>query len=56
MTWHNLDSIPDDRMDGRDVLLWIGRAVLAIWCDGWCDAVGRPVQGATHYADVGGPM
>lgn len=54
--WFPLDAIPADRMDGRDVLLWAGRIIVASWCDVWCDAVGRPVRGATHWADVEGPV
>ncbi len=55
LDWYPIAEIPSDRQDGRDVLLWIGRVVLASWCDGWCDAVGRPVRGATHWADAEGP-
>jgi hypothetical protein len=54
--WHPIDRIPNDRLDGRDVLLWAGRSVLCSWCDGWRDPVGRPVSGVTHYADVEGPV
>jgi hypothetical protein len=53
--WQPIAAIPETRHDGRDVLLWVGRAILASWCDGWCDAVGRPVKGVTHFADVEGP-
>ncbi|SNT19817.1 hypothetical protein [Sphingopyxis indica] len=54
--WHDIGGLPIDRKDGRDVLLWsAGSPVLCSWCDGWRDAVGRPVRGATHWADVEGP-
>lgn len=55
VNWTPIEAITEDRMDGRDVLLWIGRAIIGSWCDYWCDAVGRPVRGATHFADVEGP-
>ena len=55
VTWRPIATIPADRMDGRDVLLWIGHAAVCSWCDGWRDAVGRPVRNATHWADVEGP-
>jgi len=55
--WRGLEAIPDDRRDGRDVLLWFERGYPAIcsWCDGWRDPVGREVRGITHWADVEGP-
>jgi len=53
--WSPIAGIPDDRHDGRDVLLWTGHLLLGSWCDGWRDAVGRTIQGVTHYADVEGP-
>jgi hypothetical protein len=55
ITWHPLVAIPDDRMDGRDVLLWKGAVIVGSYLDGWCDPVGRPVEGATHFADAQGP-
>ena len=55
LNWQLIASIPDDRMDGRDVLLWKGAPIVSTWCDGWCDAVGRPVHGVTHWADIEGP-
>lgn len=54
IAWREIEVIPDDRKDGRDVLLWAGYAFVASWCDGWRDAVGnlvRPMQ----WADVEGP-
>lgn len=54
--WRGIASIPEDRKDGRDVLLWIGYVAVCTWLDGWVDAVGRPVRGATHWADVAGPV
>jgi hypothetical protein len=53
--WHLIAVIPDDRMDGRDVLLWAGHMLVGSWCDGWCDAVGRPIRGVTHWTDVQAP-
>ena len=49
-------TIPDDRKDGRDVLLWAGRPLTGMWVDEWCDTVlGQPIVGVTHWADVQGP-
>jgi len=56
LNWRPIADIPEDRKDGRDVLLWIGRVIIASWCDVWCDAVGRPVRGAMYWADVEGPV
>jgi hypothetical protein len=56
--WHvDVAAIPDDRRDGREVLLWFaaGYSVIVTWDDGWRDPVGRVVVGATHWADLGGP-
>lgn len=53
--WQPLADAPDVLRDGRDLILWRGGPIVASWCDGWRDAVGRPVVGATHYADVEGP-
>jgi len=53
--WHRLATIPTSRRDGRDMLFWAGHMVVVSWCDEWLDAVGRPVRGATHWADVEGP-
>jgi hypothetical protein len=54
--WKRIEAqpIPDDRKDGRDMLLWSGYAAVCSWCDGWRDAVGKLVQ-ATHWDDVEGP-
>lgn len=54
--WFPIAGIPEDRKDGRDVLLWAGRVILGSWCDGWCDAVGREVHGVTQWADAEGPV
>jgi hypothetical protein len=54
--WRVLAVIPADRLDGRDMLLWTVRVVLGSWCDGWRDAVGRPIHGVTQWADVEGPV
>lgn len=54
--WRGIDAVPDDRKDGRDVLLWAGYPAVVSWCDGWRDAVGGLVAGATHWADVLGPV
>ncbi|AJA07442.1 hypothetical protein SKP52_02535 [Sphingopyxis fribergensis] len=51
----DLSRMPIDRFDGREMLLYAGYVVLCSWCDGWRDPVGRPVQNATHWADVEGP-
>lgn len=53
--WHDAATIPDDRKDGREVLLWTGSPIVSSFDDGWRDPVGRPVQNATHWADVEGP-
>lgn len=54
--WHNISEIPEDRKDGRDVLLWqiAGFPSIVTWCDGWFDAVGRPVVGLL-WADLNAP-
>ncbi len=61
--WRPLSAVPDDRKDGRDVLLWaaIGQseyAAVGAWCDGrWVDMMfGKDIVGATHFADVEGPQ
>lgn len=55
--WHPIDCLPEDRKDGRDVLLWLGgdHAEICSWDGAWFDAVGREVAGATHWADTTGP-
>lgn len=53
--WREVAELPAERKDGRDVLLWAGRMVVASWFDGWRDGFGRLVRGVTHYADVGEP-
>lgn len=55
--WRLIETIPDDRKDGRDVLLWTATRypVLCSWDDAWRDPVGHEVRGATHFADVDGP-
>ncbi|WPZ05645.1 hypothetical protein [Pelagerythrobacter marinus] len=56
IAWRSIEAVPDDRKDGRDVLLWVGSyPALCSWCGTWLDAVGRVVAGATHWADVEGP-
>jgi hypothetical protein len=56
IAWQPLATAPDDRKDGRDVLLWVeDHGVLSSWDDGWRDPVGREVVGATHLADIQGP-
>ena len=56
IAWHLIESVPDDRKDGRDVLLWVSDyPALCSWDGAWFDAVGRVVAGATHWADVEGP-
>jgi hypothetical protein len=54
-TWDDIATIPDDHRDGRDVLLWAGYLVIASWCDGWRDTVGREIAGVSAWADVEGP-
>lgn len=56
IAWRPIEAVPDDRRDGRDVLLWVGSyPALCSWDGAWFDAVGRVVAGATHWADVEGP-
>lgn len=54
--WRDIATIPADRTDGRDVLIFNGRVLLCSWCDGWRDSVGRLVTGATMWADAEGPV
>ncbi len=53
--WHPIASIPAERREASEVPLWAGRLVVGTWCDGWCDPVGRPIAGVTHYAEIEGP-
>lgn len=55
INWNSIETMPDNRKDGRDMLLWNGHPVVCLWCDGWRDPVGRLVTNATCYADVEGP-
>lgn len=59
INWHPIEAIPNDRMDGRNMLLWVvirwtEYPAIGTWCDGWRDAVGNLVS-ATYWADVEGP-
>ncbi len=54
--WGPIASVPDDRKDGRDMLLWAGYPAISSWCGEWCDAVGRPIRGVTHWADIDAPV
>ena len=53
--WRRIDTMPPDRLDGRDVLLWVGHLAVCSWCGEWLDAVGRPVRDVAFWADVGEP-
>lgn len=53
--WRPIDAAPDTLRDGRDVLAWAGHLAVCSWCDGWRDAVGRPIRGVTHFAEVEEP-
>lgn len=55
--WQDAGAIPADRKDGRDMLLWMkpGYPTICSWDGAWCDAVGREVDGVTHWADIQGP-
>lgn len=58
IAWHSIADIPEDRKNGRDMLLWIDRGYSAIctaYEDAWHDAVGCVIVGVTHWADVEGP-
>ncbi|WP_293921119.1 hypothetical protein [Sphingobium sp. UBA5915] len=51
--WQAMEMLPDDRRDGRDVLLWAdGYAAICSWCDGWRDAVGREIMAPAAWADI----
>lgn len=56
IAWQPLAHMPDDRKDGRDLLVWSrGFPAIASWLNGWRDAVGNIVPDVTSYADVEGP-
>ncbi len=54
-SWQAIATLPDTMRDGRDVVVWRGYPAVCSWCDEWCDAVGRPVSGVTHWLDVSEP-
>lgn len=55
--WQPIDDMPEDRKNGRNMLLWFGAGYPAIcnWDGAWCDAVGFVLTGAEAWADVEGP-
>ncbi len=62
--WRVIDKLPDDRKDGRDLLLWDDRgAVVASWANGGWDTgyASKLTEGtvmvetATHWADINRP-
>ena len=58
IAWHPIATIPEDRKNGRDMLLWIDRgypAICTCYEGAWHDAVGFVIVGATMWADVEGP-
>lgn len=69
MPWKMMEAMPDDRKDGREILLrrngipaTIGRWFFGDWMadrwvnSGWVDASGRYISDVTHWTDVEGPM
>lgn len=61
--WSDIDTIPDERRDGRDVLLWadgatVGRWFFRLWRDGepddggWVDRDGRYLENVTQWSDA----
>lgn len=62
LPWKPISEIPDDRLDGREVLIWredLQRAVTAEWDDGkWIDgdyAVNFDGAVVTYWADLTPP-
>lgn len=62
--WHLIEQLPDDRKDGRDMLLWDDRGgVVASWSNGGWDTGHASemtgdtlmVETATHWADINCP-
>lgn len=54
--WSDIGTIPEERRDGRDVLLWAGFLAVGSWLgSSWVDAVGNDLPGVTAWADVEGP-
>ncbi|QOV96337.1 hypothetical protein [Novosphingobium sp. ES2-1] len=57
--WRPIESMPDNRKDGRYLLLWdADGAVVASWnADDWERSGGfdDPIDGITHWADINRP-
>ncbi|EJU15156.1 hypothetical protein LH128_00195 [Sphingomonas sp. LH128] len=58
IAWHPIAEMPEDRKNGRNMLLWFSAGYPAIcnWDGAWCDSVGFVLNGATMWADVEGPV
>ncbi|MDO6414439.1 hypothetical protein Q4F19_08615 [Sphingomonas sp. BIUV-7] len=60
--WHAIALMPDDRKDGRDMLLWNGDAEVGAWFDDGFEGAGwaatrdvLPIEKVTHWADINSP-
>ncbi|MDO6416242.1 hypothetical protein Q4F19_17785 [Sphingomonas sp. BIUV-7] len=60
--WQAIAAMPDDRKDGRDMLLWNGDAEVGAWFDNGLDGPGwagtrdvLPIENVTHWADISLP-
>ncbi len=54
--WEPIGAMPEDRKDGRDLLLWaadISGAEIAAWNDGvWVNRSGFTIRGVSYWADI----
>lgn len=64
INWQPITNIPEDRKDGRDMLLWDDAARVGVWDPsdyygepfGWCDSSERGARiDPTHWADINPP-
>lgn len=62
--WKPTAAMPEDRKDGRDMLVWNGQADVAVWAQerwrdegpGWNDTgEGMPINEVTFWADINPP-
>lgn len=69
INWQPIANIPEDRKDGRDMLLWTDKAYLGGWMSddfwtriwrsepGWAvdDERGSPIENVRYWADINPP-
>jgi hypothetical protein len=64
--WKPIAEMPEDRKDGREMLLWDGTSAdVGVWASerwweegpGWNETTeGGPLNDITHYADINPPV